>query len=68
MKRANPLLSAGAALLALCLLLTFGAYQLGATQRTNTPQNQPEIMAGNAVSSELSASAQDETNAPTLTP
>lgn len=67
MKRANPLLSAGAALLALCLLLTFGAYQLGATQRTNTPQNQPEVMAGNAVSSELSASAQDETNAPTLT-
>ncbi len=67
MKRANPLLSAGAALLALCLLLTFGAYQLGATQRTNTPQNQPEVMAGNAAASELSASAQDETNAPTLT-
>ena len=67
MKRANPHLSAGAALLALCLLLTFGAYQLGATQRTNTPQNQSEVMAGNAASSELSASAQDETNAPTLT-
>lgn len=67
MKRVNPLLSAGAALFALCLLLTIGAYQLGAMQRTNTPQTQTDVMAANTAASTLAASAQDETNAPTIT-
>ena len=70
MKRVNPLLSAGAALLALCLLLTVGAYQLGAMQRTNTPQTQPEVMAANTAAAEQTASAQEANSngpAPTLT-
>lgn len=72
MKRDNPLLSASAALIALCLLLTVGAYKLGTMRRTDVPQTQPDALAANAETSELTASnldstSNDEAAAPILT-
>lgn len=70
MKRVNPLLSAGAALLVLCLLLTVGAYLLGTMQHTDMPQSQREVMAANTSATEQTDSAQEEnsnTPAPVLT-
>lgn len=70
MKRVNPILSAGATLLILCLLFTFVAYRLGAMAHTSAAsQSQPEVLAANSAASELTAApdSSQEAAAPILT-
>lgn len=62
MKRVNPILSAATALLALCLLLSVGAYRLGVARRTDSAaQPQTDVMAAHTTLSEQTASAPDST-------
>lgn len=70
MKRVNPILSAGATLLILCLLFTFVAYRLGAMAHTSAvSQSQPETLSANSAASEPAAvpDINQEAAAPMLT-
>lgn len=71
MKR-NPILSAGSALIIVCLLLTFGAYQLGVISRNHSSEQQPEApvavsAAAAAESLSQSSSSQDDAAVPVIT-